>query len=267
MKNHIIINSEELQYYLKDLRKIPVITHERQDEIFKELKDPTISKFRQNKLKTEMVLGNLRFVITIAKGYQNQGLDILDLIQEGNIGLLKAMDRYDHKFDVKFISYAVSWVRQSIMASLNEYARTIRIPSNLVQEAQKQKKDENGVDKYLSHEITEQGESLPTCVSLSEDINDEGDQLIDIIRDPNESSPESLINSKEEIKKRVDKLLSVLDDREKIIIEKSFGLNGIESNLDDLGEEFDCTKERIRQLKDKAIKKLRNESYLLLNYL
>lgn len=267
MKNHIIINSEELQYYLKDLRKIPVISHERQAEIFKELKDPTISRIRQDKLKTEMVLGNLRFVITIAKGYQNQGLDILDLIQEGNIGLLKAMDRFNHEFDVKFISYAVSWVRQSIMASLNEYARTIRIPSNLIQEVQKQKKDDNGVDKHLSCESTEQGESLPTCVSLSDDINDEGDQLIDIIRDPNETSPECLLNSKDEIKKRVDKVLSVLDEREKTIIEKYFGLNGIESNLDDLGEEFGCTKERIRQLKDKSLRKLRNQSYNLLNYL
>jgi len=267
MKNHIIINSEELQYYLKDLRKIPVITHERQGKIFKSLKDPTTSKYHRDKLKTEMVLGNLRFVITIAKGYQNQGLDILDLIQEGNIGLLKAMDRFNHEFDVKFISYAVSWVRQSIMASLNENARTIRIPSNLVQEAQKQKKDDNGVDKHLACEGTEQGGSLPSCLSLTEDINEDGDQLIDTLRDPNETSPEIYINSKEEIKKRVDKLLSVLDEREKIIIEKSFGLNGIESNLEDLGEEFDCTKERIRQLKDKAIKKLRNESFFLLNYL
>jgi len=267
MKNHIIINSEELQYYLKDLRKIPVITHERQDEIFALLKDATTSEAHKKKLKTELVLGNLRFVITIAKVYQNQGLDLMDLISEGNIGLLKAMERFDHTSGVKFISYAVWWVKQSIMAGLNEYARTIRIPSNLVQEAQKQKKDDNCVDKHLNFDPNESGESLPFCISLSDDVNDEGDQLIDIIRDPNETSPEILLNSKEEIKKRVDKVLSILDEREKIIIEKYFGLNGVESNLDDLGEEFDCTKERIRQLKDKAIKKLRNESYFLLNYL
>ncbi len=267
MKNHIIINSEELQYYLKDIRKIPVISHEREDEIFKLLKGPTISKRNIDKLKSEMAIGNLRFVITIAKGYQNQGLDILDLIQEGNLGLLKAMERFDHESGNKFISYAVWWIRQSIMAALNDYARTIRIPSNLVQEEQKKKKDEQQKDKHLEFEDDEPSESLPFCVSLSDDVNDEGDQLIDIIRDPNETDPEILINSKEEIKKRVDKVLSVLDEREKIIIEKYFGLNGVESNLDDLGEEFDCTKERIRQLKDKAIKKLRNESYSLLNYL
>jgi len=263
MKNHIVINSDELQYYLKDLRKISVITHERQDEIFELLKNNSISKKDIDKLKKELVLGNLRFVITIAKGYQNQGLDITDLISDGNIGLLKAAERFDHTSGVKFISYAVWWVRQSIMASLNDNARTIRIPSNLVQELQKKKKEPN-VPFPDSRSLID---NLPSCVSLSDHINDEGDQLVDIVRDPNENDPEKMINSKEEIKKRVDKILSVLNERERVIIEKSFGLNGIECNLEDLGEEFDCTKERIRQLKAKAIKKLRNESYILLNYL
>jgi len=263
MKKHIIINSDELQYYLKDLRKIPVITHERQEEIFKELDSKTITPLMKDKLLEELVLGNLRFVITIAKGYQNQGLDLMDLISEGNIGLVKGALRFDHTSGVKFISYAVWWIRQAIMASLNEYARTIRIPSNLVQELQKQKKkNKNEMEMFLDEAIT-----LPTCVSLSADINDDGSLLIDILRDPNETSPEMLMNSKDEVRKRVDKILSVLDEREKVIIEKSFGLNGIESNLEDLGDEFNCTKERIRQLKEKAIKKLRNESYSLLNYL
>jgi len=263
MKKHIIVNSEELQLYLKDLRKIPVITHERQDEIFKELDCKTITKHKKDRLLDELVLGNLRFVITIAKGYQNQGLDLMDLISEGNIGLVKGALRFDHRTGVKFISYAVWWVRQAIMAALNEYARTIRIPSNLVQEKQKEKKErKNELETFLEGSPT-----LPSCVSLSDDINDEGSLLIDILRDPNETSPEILMNSKEEVRKRVDKILSVLDEREKVIIEKSFGLKGIEANLEDLGEEFDCTKERIRQLKAKAIKKLRNESYSLLNYL
>ena len=263
MKKHIIINSDELQYYLKDLRKISVITHEEQDEIFNKLKEKNISELEKSKLKRRLVLGNLRFVITIAKGYQNQGLDMPDLINEGNIGLLKASKRFDHTSGVKFISYAVWWIRQSIMAALNEYARTIRIPSNVVQELQKQKKENNQNLLSTNNLIG----SLPSCVSLSDNINDEGDRLIDIIRDPNESKADIMINSKDEIKKRVTKILSVLDDRERVIIEKSFGLNGVESNLDDLGIEFNCTKERIRQLKDKAIKKLRNESYYLFEYL
>jgi RNA polymerase primary sigma factor len=268
MRKHIIINTDEIQQYLKDLKKIPVITHQRQEEIFLGLRDPNKTKKEIADLKEELVVGNLRFVVSVAKSYQNQGLDLLDLISEGNIGLLKAIERFDPTSGVKFISYAVWWVKQSMMASLNEYARTIRIPSNLVQEAQKAKKEESTDDGYFIKYTDEPtSSSLPYCVGLYDEINDEGDCLIDIIRNPNEDNPENILNTKEEIRKRVNNILSVLDEREKVIIEKYFGLNGIESNLEDLGEEFNCTKERIRQLKDKAIKKLRNESYSLINYL
>jgi RNA polymerase primary sigma factor len=267
-KSHIIVNTDEIQYYLKDLKKIPVISHQRQEEIFKALTDENTPKNEKEKLKSELVTGNLRFVVSVAKMYQNQGLDLLDVISEGNIGLLKAIERFDPTSGLKFISYAVWWVKQSIMASLNEHARTIRIPSNLVQEAQKNKKNEiPDEEKYFINYSDEPTTNLPYCVGLYKEINEEGDQLIDVIRNPNEDNPENILNTTEEIKKRVSYILSVLDDREKVIIEKYFGLNGIESNLEDLGEEFDCTKERIRQLKDKAIKKLRNESYSLINYL
>jgi RNA polymerase primary sigma factor len=263
-----IINTDELQNYLKDLKKIPVITHERQNEIFKQLKNENTSKEDRQKLNNELVVGNLRFVVSVAKQYQNQGLDLLDLISEGNIGLLKAVDRFDPNSGLRFISYAVWWIKQSVMASLNENSRTIRIPSNLIQESQKAKRDSfsNYYDNS-NNTVDEITHSLPFCVGLNNQIDDDGNELIDIVRDPNEQSPEHIFFSVDEIKKRVSAILSVLDDREKIIIEKYFGLNGVESNLDDLGEEFQCTKERIRQLKDKAIKKLRNESYSLLNYL
>lgn len=263
-----IINTDELQNYLKDLKKIPVITHERQDEIFKKLKNKNISDKEKEKLHHELVIGNLRFVVSIAKQYQNQGMDLLDLISEGNIGLLKSVSRFDPNSGLRFISYAVWWVKQSIMASLNENSRTIRIPSNLIQETQKSRRGDlsNPYDNPNTG-VNEISYTLPYCVGLNQGINDEGDELIDIIRDPNEQSPENIFISSDEIRKRVAAILSVLDDREKVIIEKYYGLNGVESNLDDLGEEFKCTKERIRQLKDKAIKKLRNESYSLLNYL
>ena len=268
MQKSRIINTDEVQNYLKDLKKISVITHERQDEIFKRLKDKKITQEEKNALHHELVVGNLRFVVSIAKQYQNQGMDLLDLISEGNIGLLKSVDRFDPSSGLKFISYAVWWIKQSIMAALNENSRTIRIPSNLIQETQKTKKDDltNYYDNPNSN-INESTYTLPYCVDLNHQINEDGDELIDIVRDPNEQNPEDIFLSSDEIKKRVSAILSVLDDREKVIIEKYFGLNGVESNLDDLGEEFNCTKERIRQLKDKAIKKLRNESYSLLNYL
>ncbi len=266
MQKSRIINTEEIDSYLKDLKKIPVITHERQDEIFNLLKSKKTSPEEKKGLHKELILGNLRFVVSIAKQYQNQGMDLPDLISEGNIGLMKSAGRFDPSSGLKFISYAVWWIKQSMMAALNEHSRTIRIPSNLIQETQKNKRNTFSCDDPDTM-VGEVMYTLPFCVGLNREINEDGDELIDIIRDPNEQNPEDIFKTSDEVRKRVDAILSILDDREKIIIEKYFGLNGIESNLDDLGEEFNCTKERIRQLKDKAIKKLRNESYSLLNYL
>jgi RNA polymerase primary sigma factor len=265
-----IVKTEEIQYYLKDLKKIPVISHEREYEIFKSLKeDKDLSKADRQKLIDEVIKGNLRFVISVAKTYQNQGLDISDLISEGNIGLIKAIERYDLTSGFKFISYAVWWIKQSMMASLNDNARTIRIPSNLVQEAQKKKKEEISQEDqfYISKNDETTATELPYCIGLYSEINEDGDTLIDMIPNKNADDPEAFLNSPEEIKKKVNLMLGVLDEREKIIIERYYGLTGVESNLEDLGDEFGCTKERIRQLRDKAIKKLRNESFGLLNYL
>jgi RNA polymerase primary sigma factor len=269
MKKIALINTDEINQYIKDIRKIPIISHQRQEEIFNTINNGNITKEEKDKFFEELILGNLRFVISVAKMYQNQGMDLLDLISEGNIGLIKAAERFNTKSGLKFISYAVWWVRQSIMASLNDNSRTIRIPSNLVQEAHKNKKRESkNIDgHHIEGEDDQVSSSLPYCVGLYKQINDEGDQLIDLIPNKDAGNPEEIFNTPEEIKKRVARMLNVLDDREKVIIEKYYGLNGIECNLDDLGDEFGCTKERIRQLRDKAIKKLRNESFNLLNYL
>lgn len=270
MKKSILISTEEIQQYMRDIKKLPVITHERQNQIFLLLNDKNILKSEKQLLHTELVLGNLRFVISVAKCYQNQGLDIMDLISEGNIGLIKAAERFDPTSNVKFISYAVWWIKQSIIASLNENARTIRLPSNLVQESQKQKKQEipGEEDLYI---FDRQNDiylpNLPFTVGLYDSINEDGDELIDTIKNDNADNPEDACNSLEEIRKKVNLMLSVLDEREKTIIEKYYGLTGIESNLDDLGEEFGCTKERIRQIKDRSIRKLRDNSYDLLKYL
>lgn len=269
MSKSILINTEEIQYYIKDLRKIKVISHDRQNEIFAELKRKNITQKEKDSYLNELVIGNLRFVITVAKLYQGQGMDIMDLISEGNIGLIKASERFDPNSGFKFISYAVWWVKQSIMASLNENSRTIRLPSNIIQENQKKLKNAEYKDDqhFISYQDNGRDLVLPHCVNLNDEINEDGDQLIDIIPNKDADDPEALLNTPEEVRKRVDMMLSILDDREKVIIEKSYGLAGIEMNLEDLGEEFGCTKERIRQLRDKALKKLRNDSYGLLNYL
>lgn len=271
MKKSILINTEEVQQYIKDIRKIPVISHERQEEIFVLLNNKDITKKQKKELYDELIIGNLRFVITIAKGYQNQGMDIMDLISEGNFGLIKAAERFNPTSGVKFISYAVWWVKQSIIASLNENGRTIRLPSNLVQETQKLKKEKSTDEDNFFIKVSDEQDvidpTLPYTVGLYNEINEENDQLLDIIPNQNAENPEDILNTNDEIKKKVNLMLGVLDEREKIIIEKYYGLSGIESNLEDLGEEFGCTKERIRQLRDKAIKKLRNESFTLLKYL
>lgn len=269
MKKSIIINTEEIQHYIKDIRKIPVITHERQEQIFEKLNSKTTSEAEIVKLKEELVLGNLRFVISIAKGYQSQGLDLMDLISEGNIGLIKASEEFDPTRGLRFISYAVWWIRQAILSSLNEDSRTIRIPSNIIQEIQKDckqiEKDKKDFDKVSESKISY---TIPHCICLDNQINEDGDTLIDIIPNKNADNPEDLVNtSADEIKMKVHYMLSVLDERERIIIERYYGLTGIECNLDELGEEFGCTKERVRQLRDKSLKKLRNESYMLLKYL
>jgi RNA polymerase primary sigma factor len=150
-KPAVLISTDEINHYIKDIRKIPIVSHQRQDEIFKLLLDFNTTKIEKDKLLEELVLGNLRFVISVAKMYQGQGMDLLDLISEGNIGLIKATERFDPNSGLKFISYAVWWVKQSIMASLNDNARTIRLPSNLVQEAQKNKRNEtNKIDKFYT---------------------------------------------------------------------------------------------------------------------
>jgi len=266
-KNSPMVKTEELKYYIKDLKRIPVIEAQREFEIFMALKNKETTKEEKNALVEELILGNLRFVISVAKMYQNQGMDLLDLISEGNIGLMKAIDRFDITSGFKFISYAVWWVKQSIMQALTEYSRTIRIPSNVLQDIQKQKKIKNEEDSYLIEYNDNVLIGVPTTVDLYKEINEDGDTLIEVIANPNSMDPMESMNNLDEIKKKMKYMLAILDDREKTIIEGYFGLCGTERNLDDLGEGFGCTKERIRQLKDKAIKKLRNESFGLLNYL
>ena len=268
-KSNSFLKTDEISFYLKDLKKIPITSNDRLKQIIKELKRENLTDQEKKYLQEELVVGNLRFVISVAKQYMNQGLDLADLISEGNVGLMRASEEYDPTKKVRFISYAVFWVKQSIMSALNDYSRTIRLPSNIIQEYQKTKKETlNENDKDFAKKYEKQASQfIHKTVSLSHEINDEGDQLIDIIVNKDALDPEEYLDNEDERKKRVRQALSILDDKERVIIEKYFGLDGSQCNLEDLGEEFGCTKERIRQLKEKAMKKLRNESFILLKYL
>jgi RNA polymerase primary sigma factor len=126
------INQEEISHYLKDIRKIKVMTAEREKELAKKMKSDKTPLSERKKIEQELIKGNLRFVITVAKQYQNQGLDLSDLIAEGNLGLMKAIKNFDWENDLRFISYGVWWIKQSIIQSLNENSRTVRLPANVI---------------------------------------------------------------------------------------------------------------------------------------
>jgi RNA polymerase primary sigma factor len=259
----IPINQEEIQLYLKDIRKIKVMTPEREKELAKLISSGVLTEKEKNKIYKELIEGNLRFVITVAKQYQNQGLDFPDLINEGNLGLMKAIQNFDWSKNLRFISYAVWWVKQSILQSLNDNARTIRLPVNVVQDLQKAKKEIESTGGKLDDRF----QNLPSMVDLDMNINEEGDTLIDIIKNDQADMPDEVFNSKDELKHKLLSLLDVLDDREKVIIGDYYGLTGTPRTLEDIGGDFDLTKERVRQIKEKALRKLRNDSSILFEYM
>jgi RNA polymerase primary sigma factor len=222
-----------------------------------------ITEEETKEIQKELLEGNLRFVITVSKQYQNQGLDLPDLIAEGNLGLMKAIEHFDWSKQLRFISYAVWWVRQSILQSLNENARTIRLPVNVVQELHKAKKelDKAGVD------LPEKFINLPYTVNLDSPLNEEGDTLLDVLNNPNADLADANLSTEQTLKEKLLSMLDVLDEREKIIIQDYFGLSGSTRTLEDIGNDFDLTKERVRQIKEKALRKLRNETAILFEYL
>ena len=259
----IPINQEEVYHYLKDIRKIKVMTPERERALAVKMKSDEISDQERKQIEEELLIGNLRFVITVAKQYQNQGLDLQDLIAEGNYGLLKAIKNFDWHKDLRFISYAVWWVKQSIIQSLNDNARTIRLPVNVVQDLHRAKKELEQSGKKLDDKFA----TLPSIIDLDMKINEEGDTLIDMIANQDADAPDASFNTKDVLKQKMLSLLDVLDDREKLIIGDYFGLTGTPRTLEDIGSDFGLTKERVRQIKEKALRRLRNESSELFDYL
>lgn len=259
----IPINQEEIQFYLKDIRKIKVLTPEREKELSRIMTSETTTQEQKDLVHKELLEGNLRFVITVAKQYQNQGLDFPDLIAEGNLGLMKAIKNFDWGKDLRFISYAVWWVKQSILQSLNDNSRTIRLPVNVVQELHRAKKEveSNG------GELGEKFQNLPSIIDLEMNINDEGDTLFDLIKNEDAEMPDASFNGKDQLKTELFKILDILDDRERSIVEDYFGLSGHPRTLEDIGGDFNLTKERVRQIKEKALRKLRNESSVLFDFM
>lgn len=262
-KSSIPINQEEISHYLKDIRKLKVMTPERERELSDKILSGLTTEEETKEIQKELLEGNLRFVITVSKQYQNQGLDLSDLIAEGNLGLMKAIENFDWSKRLRFISYAVWWVRQSILQSLNENARTIRLPVNVVQELQRAKKD---LEK-AGIELPDKFVNLPYTVNLDNPLNEDGDTLLDVLNNPNADLADANLSTEDTLKQKLLSMLDVLDEREKIIIQDYFGLFGSIRTLEDIGNDFGLTKERVRQIKEKSLRKLRNECNDLFNYM
>jgi RNA polymerase primary sigma factor len=269
---------ESVTKYFKDIRKTELLTPEQEVELAIRIQNG------DSKAVEELVNANLKFVISIAKEYQGQGLSLADLISEGNYGLIKAAERFDHTRGFRFISYAVYWIKQAIMQSLNDNSRSIRLPANIINKLYKIRKqiekfeNENGRNPFGGDEMSvdddgetfEEMDVLPTCSSLNRKINDEGDELLEIVPDEMYDQPDSFEIDDDRLKKELHETLNTLDERERSIIECYYGLNTEceAMTLEAIGDRYDLTKERIRQIKEKAIRKLKHNSqglYALIN--
>jgi len=259
---------DSIAKYFKDVRKSVILTPSEELELAIRIKNGEQSAIDR------LVNSNLKFVVSIAKDYQGQGLPLSDLINEGNYGLIKAATRFDHTKGFRFISYAVWWVRQSIIQSLNDNARIVRLPANIINKLSYLNKEiikfevENEREPVYGEIFGKDNEIVtllrfPKCASLNDLINEDGDELIELI--PSDTEGEDAMIVDERIKNEINKALSVLSDREREIIESYFGINSrFESmTLEAIGERYSLTKERIRQIKEKAIRKLRHNAHNL----
>jgi RNA polymerase primary sigma factor len=264
--------SQSLEKYLQEIGKVELISPE------EEVKLAIRIKQGDQKALDKLTKANLRFVVSVAKQYQNQGLSLPDLINEGNLGLIKAAQRFDETRGFKFISYAVWWIRQSILQALAEQSRIVRLPlnkvglTNRIQKAYSQLEQEferepsaEELAEVLELDIEEVSSSLGIAarhVSMDTPLSEgEDNTLIDVLENPNAELANTNIEHKESLKQEIDRSLKTLTERQKEVICFFFGI-GVDHpmSLEDIGERFNLTRERVRQIKDKAITKLRSNS-------
>jgi RNA polymerase primary sigma factor len=269
-----------LDKYLHEIGKVELLTAENEVELAKRIR-----KGDQEALEM-LINANLRFVVSVSKQYQNQGLSLPDLINEGNLGLIKAAQRFDETRGFKFISYAVWWIRQSILQALAEQARIVRLPLNkigsinkinktfskLEQEFQREPTiDEIAAILEIRPELIEDSLNVSNIhISMDAPLKDEdSNTMYDVMLNDESPSPDKNLISGS-LKKEIERSLSTLADREADILRYYFGLNNIQPHtLEEIGDEFGLTRERVRQIKEKAIKKLKNQfrNRLLKSYL
>lgn len=264
--------SQSLEKYLQEIGKVELITPE------EEVKLARLIKQGDQRALERLTKANLRFVVSVAKQYQNQGLSLPDLINEGNLGLIKAAQRFDETRGFKFISYAVWWIRQSILQALAEQARIVRLPLNKVGLT-------NRIQKTFSR-LEQEYEREPSAEELAEALNmdleevsaslgiaarhisvdtplSEGEEntLLDVLENPNAEKTDAELDHTQSLKTEIERSLTALTERQKEVICYFFGI-GVDHpmSLEDIGERFSLTRERVRQIKDKAISKLKTNT-------
>jgi RNA polymerase primary sigma factor len=281
------INQDEIQYYLKELRRIKVMTPDREKELSKKIQSGEITEREKGEIEKELLQGNLRFVITIAKQYQNQGVDLSDLIAEGNIGLMRAIKNFDWTKNLRFISYAVWWIRQSILQALAEQSRIVRLPLNKVGSLNKINKAFSELEQTYEREPSP--EELAELLEITTDevettlgvaarhvsmdapfVEGEDNSLLDVLENNSMPGTDTHLEYADSLRREIERSLGTLTDRQCDVIKLYFGI-GVEHpmSLEDIGDKFGLTRERVRQIKDKAINKLRatSRSKLLKGYL
>ena len=271
--------SASLDKYLQEIGREELVTPDEEVELAQRIR-----KGDQEALE-KLTRANLRFVVSVAKQYQNQGLSLPDLINEGNLGLIKAAEKFDETRGFKFISYAVWWIRQSILQALAEQSRIVRLPLNQVGSLNKINK---ALGKFeQEYERQPSNEELAEMIDIPKDkisdtlrvgsrhvsvdapfVEGEDNSLLDVL--PNNDSPsadKTLVN--ESLNTEIERALSTLTDREREIIKSFFGIGCQEMTLEEIGERFGLTRERVRQIKEKAIRRLKSpsRSKLLKSYL
>lgn len=273
--------SQSLEKYLQEIGKVELITPE------EEVRLATLIKQGDQRALDRLTKANLRFVVSVAKQYQNQGLSLPDLINEGNLGLIKAAQRFDETRGFKFISYAVWWIRQSILQALAEQSRIVRLPLNkvgltnriqkaysLLEQQYEREPSAEELAEVLEMDIEEVSATLginARHVSMDSPLSEgEENTLIDVLENANAEKTDGELVHTESLKTEIDRSLKTLTERQKEVICFFFGI-GVDHpmSLEDIGERFSLTRERVRQIKDKAITKLKasNRCKLLRTYL
>jgi RNA polymerase primary sigma factor len=273
--------SQSLEKYLQEIGKVDLLTPEEEVELAKRIKQGDQAALEK------LTKANLRFVVSVAKQYQNQGLSLSDLINEGNLGLIKAAQRFDETRGFKFISYAVWWIRQSILQALAEQSRIVRLPLNKVGSLNKINKAFSELEQEFEREpspeeLAEQleisTEEVETTLGVAARhvsmdapfVEGEDNSLLDVLENTATPGTDSALEYRESLRREIERSLSTLTDRQCDVIKLYFGI-GVEHpmSLEDIGDKFGLTRERVRQIKDKAINKLRsaNRSKLLKHYL